>query len=94
MSRIRTGDIVRAFRRVWPHVTGDMIRRAEQEQKLKAIRSPFSERSGLFYDPESIQNFVSQQVKQHEITADEARIILGDLGLNFLQLKLIKQIAL
>lgn len=94
MNRIKTGDIVRAFKKIWPHMTGDMVRKAEQSQMIRAIRSPFSERSGLFYDPDSVESFVQTQVMQKEITTDQARIILTDLGINQTQLRLIRPIAL
>lgn len=94
MNRIKTGDIVRAFKKIWPHMTGDMVRKAEQSQMIRAIRSPFSERSGLFYDPDSVESFVQTQVMQKEITTDQARIILSDLGINQTQLRLIRPIAL
>jgi hypothetical protein len=94
MNRIKTGDIVRAFKKIWPHMTGDMVRKAEQSQMIRAIRSPFSERSGLFYDPDSVESFVQTQVMQKEITTDQAKIVLTELGINQTQLRLIRPIAL
>jgi hypothetical protein len=94
MNRIKTGDIVRAFKLIWPHVTGDMVRKAEQDNKIKAIRSPFSERAGLFYEPESIQAFMEEQVGRHEITQEQAMTVLSALGINFRQLRLIRPVAL
>lgn len=94
MSRIKTGDIVRAFKRIWPNITGDMVRKAEQNQQIRAIRSPFSERSGLFYDPDSIEEFIKGKVDALEISQEEAKIILSDLGINQAQLRLIHSIAL
>ncbi len=88
MNRIKTGDIVRAFKKIWPHMTGDMVRKAEQAQMIRAIRSPFSDRSGLFYDSDSIKSFVQKQVLQKEITPDQARIVLAELGINQTPLRL------
>jgi len=86
MSRIKTGDVVMALKLVFPNLTADMVRSAAERGVLKTIRNPLCPRSGYFYDPESLKEFINANP---EIPKDKIREVFEKLGINFNQIKLI-----
>lgn len=84
---IKTGDVVRALKSVFPKITEDMVRSAAEEGVFTAVRrNPFSERGAYDYCPKSIVQWLETQAV---VTPDQKREVLARLGLNFQQLRLL-----
>lgn len=83
---IKTGDVVHAFRAIWPKLTEDMVRAAAEEGILKVNRpNPFTPRGAYDYDPDSLKEWLDTQ----PVPADKKQEALHRLGIHFQQLHLL-----
>lgn len=83
MDWFKTGDVVKAFKVIWPFITGEMIRAEADRGLLNAMQ--FGQRGGYFYEPGSILNYLTTR---HDIDPEKRQEALRKLGLNFRQMRL------
>lgn len=77
MSKITTGDFVKAVKKYYPIITIDMVRAWLEDGTLSYWRNPGKRQSWYFIRPEGLPRFLKQTL---ELSNADINSVLRDLG--------------
>lgn len=78
--KLKTGDVTRAMRRVWPFITDEMVREAADTGQIETQPlNPLAEKSHRVYNADSLKRWIETCPA---LPIESRRLILTELGLD------------